>query len=60
MRVAEPMLDHRDHRDRNHEGWRFVHGAGDCEHCGGDMPVFLMECRTCQMRACRRCTLNRL
>lgn len=57
VRVAEPQLGH---RDRNHEGWRFVHGAGDCEHCGGDMPVFPMECRTCQMRACRRCALNRL
>ena len=56
-RVAEPQLDH---RDKNHEGWRFVHGAGRCEHCGDDMPVFLMECETCQMRACRRCTLNRL
>lgn len=56
-RAAAPQLDH---RDRNHGGWRFVHGAGDCEHCGEDMPVFLMECQTCQMRARRRCTLNRL
>jgi hypothetical protein len=57
VRVAEPQFGH---RDRNHEGWRFVHGAGDCEHCGGDTAAFLMECETCQMRACLRCTLNRL
>jgi hypothetical protein len=57
MRVAEPQFGH---RDRNHEGWRFVHGAGDCEHCGEGTPVFLMECETCQMRACLRCTLNRM
>lgn len=55
--ITEPELDH---RDRNHEGWRFVHGAGECEHCDETLPLFTMECETCQMRACRRCMLNRL
>lgn len=55
---AHDTMPQLDHLDRNHEGWRFAHGAGRCQQCGEDMPVFLMECVTCQVKVCRRCTLN--
>ncbi|KAL2846961.1 hypothetical protein BJY01DRAFT_168988 [Aspergillus pseudoustus] len=39
---------------------RCVDEGDQCEECGEYLPDFILECRNCQLRVCRRCKLNRL
>ncbi|KAL3453499.1 hypothetical protein BJX65DRAFT_125315 [Aspergillus insuetus] len=40
--------------------WLRVDEGDNCEECGQYLPNFILECRNCHLRACRRCKLNRL
>jgi hypothetical protein len=40
--------------------WLRVDEGDNCEECGQYLPDFILECRNCHLRACRRCKLNRL
>ncbi|KAF8519007.1 hypothetical protein BU17DRAFT_76032 [Hysterangium stoloniferum] len=56
-RAAEQL---RYNHECNHPSWAFRHGAATCEECHSYLPKYILCCRSCQMRACVRCTRNRL
>ncbi|KAK2059121.1 IBR finger domain-containing protein [Colletotrichum caudatum] len=49
----------------NHERWRSIdtdcnsRHLGQCQGCNERMPVFIYQCRRCEILACRRCRYNR-
>ncbi|KAI0145151.1 hypothetical protein GGR57DRAFT_517360 [Xylariaceae sp. FL1272] len=43
-----------------HERWKGRCGPRQCEECGDVMPIFIYECRQCNIMACRRCRYHRL
>lgn len=50
-----------DRHDCAHASWnRVSHGNLRCEECHSLLPAFLLECRRCELRVCRRCSCNRL
>ena len=42
-----------------HEGFRMLPEAGRCQDCGNYMHNFILECRRCPLRVCRRCRRDR-
>jgi len=59
-RVQQMAADLRVNHGCDNHRWTYSRGAGVCEECTHYLPVFLMRCMNCQLRACRRCTQNRL
>lgn len=44
-----------------HESWQKVNiGGFRCEECQNPQNLYIFECRQCYLRACHRCTQNRL
>jgi len=50
----------RDNHECNHPSWTLRQGAARCEECHNYLAKYILCCRSCQMRACVRCTRNRL
>ncbi|KAJ9165757.1 RBR-type E3 ubiquitin transferase [Coniochaeta hoffmannii] len=44
----------------DHERWKSRPGPEECDHCGQLLPIFIYECRQCEMLACRACRRHRL
>ncbi|KAI1266436.1 hypothetical protein F5Y18DRAFT_416309 [Xylariaceae sp. FL1019] len=44
----------------DHDRWKGRGGPRRCEECGHVMPIFIYECRQCNIMACRRCRYHRL
>ncbi|KAI1171298.1 hypothetical protein F4777DRAFT_565982 [Nemania sp. FL0916] len=44
----------------DHDRWIGRGGPQICEECHDIMPLFIYECRQCQILACRRCRYHRL
>ncbi|RAH83776.1 hypothetical protein BO86DRAFT_425903 [Aspergillus japonicus CBS 114.51] len=57
QQVAQNLQE--DH-ECDHDNWRRVKGAHQCEECHDDYPHFIYECRQCRLLACARCRFNRL
>lgn len=55
-RTANHLLEH---HECNHNRWRYVSGASRCEECHQYLPLFILQCRQCFLRACQRCRCNR-
>ncbi len=53
--------DLRDRHECEHEGWQKLKIRGiQCEECQNLQNLYIFECRQCHLRACHRCTQNRL
>ncbi|KAH8827722.1 hypothetical protein DL96DRAFT_1600073 [Flagelloscypha sp. PMI_526] len=59
QRVQRQTAHLRENHDCVWHSWKSC-GPGQCEECYNIMPYFLRVCRNCSMRACTRCTRNRL
>ncbi|GAW23647.1 hypothetical protein ANO14919_132210 [Xylariales sp. No.14919] len=56
-RIAQHLQ--RDHAC-DHLFWASRTGRERCEECGDEMSIYIYQCHTCSLRACRRCRFNRL
>ncbi|KAK8119260.1 uncharacterized protein PG998_003886 [Apiospora kogelbergensis] len=59
-RINRIMQNLRENHECDHLRWRGRPGPRECEECGDEMPLFIYECRQCNIMACRRCRYNRL
>ncbi|KAI0123952.1 IBR finger domain-containing protein [Xylariales sp. AK1849] len=59
-RVERLVQNLRRNHECDHEHWMRRRGVHVCEECNDEMPIFIYECRQCQILACRRCRHNRL
>ncbi|KAI2625647.1 hypothetical protein GGR54DRAFT_509014 [Hypoxylon sp. NC1633] len=57
--IGRIMDNLRVNHECDHSSWR-SQGPNLCEECGDWLPVFIYECRQCNIMACRRCRFNRL
>ncbi|OTB02472.1 hypothetical protein M426DRAFT_62150 [Hypoxylon sp. CI-4A] len=60
QRVQRVMDNLRINHECEHERWTGRKGPRRCEECRKVMPVFIYECRQCQIMACRFCRFHRL
>lgn len=60
QRVRALMGHLRVNHECEHGHWGSRQGPHQCEVCDDVMPIFIYECRQCQIMACRRCRYNRL
>ncbi|OCH93923.1 hypothetical protein OBBRIDRAFT_238838 [Obba rivulosa] len=43
-----------------HLTWHRRRGAGQCQNCRDDFPLYLYYCQGCEFLTCKRCRMNRL
>jgi len=55
---AAAML--RERHECDHLEYESFGGQFECEECHDEMPLFIYQCRQCEIRVCRRCRFNRL
>ena len=61
QQAAEELQENHDCNHQGHRAWqRTTRGNLMCENCFYTLPQFILECRQCHLRACLRCTRNRL
>lgn len=59
--AAEELQENHDCTHEGYEAWQMTtRGNLTCENCFHTLSRFLLECRQCHLRACVRCTRNRL